>query len=373
MSFRKRGVVLGNPRTPTIAKAEKSLPPGTRPSPHDGRLTTSTGTQSLDQLLAGHAGLPMGTSLLIEETGTTDFGGMLIRYYASEGLVQGHHVHVLGFSDSWRRELPGLGSDTKEKTAKPESSSDSKMKIAWRFTFANKGSEPAHSASSQTGTAAAAFCHTFSLTKKLESVDIKGQLFGSLIGDQFSRPAPFFKNFITSVSAKLANTSPSTIHRVIIPSLLSPTMYPSYACNPEELLQFLHGIRSLLRQYPTRVTAVATLPISLYPRANGLTRWIELLCDGVLELVPLGHQIQVNHDTTSEDKAQGLLRVHSLPIFHERGGGLDEGWRREDLSFKLSASTGLIITPYSLPPVGEDEQQAKDAAEAEKKKKSLEF
>lgn len=150
-------------------------------------------------------------------------------------------------------------------------------------------------------------------------------------------------------------------------------MYPSYACNPEELLQFLHGIRSLLRQYPTRVTAVATLPISLYPRANGLTRWIELLCDGVLELVPLGHQIQVNHDTTSEDKAQGLLRVHSLPIFHERGGGLDEGWRREDLSFKLSASTGLIITPYSLPPVGEDEQQAKDAAEAEKKKKSLEF
>lgn len=139
MSFRKRGVVLGNPRTPTIAKAEKSLPPGTRPSPHDGRLTTSTGTQSLDQLLAGHAGLPMGTSLLIEETGTTDFGGMLIRYYASEGLVQGHHVHVLGFSDSWRRELPGLGSDTKEKTAKPESSSDSKMKIAWRYeTLGNR-------------------------------------------------------------------------------------------------------------------------------------------------------------------------------------------------------------------------------------------
>ncbi|KAJ3477440.1 hypothetical protein NLG97_g8839 [Lecanicillium saksenae] len=376
MSFRKRGVVLGNPRTPVVAKVEKSLPEGTRPSPHDGRLTTSSGTQSLDQLLAGHAGLPLGTSLLIEETGTTDFGGMLLRYYAAEGLVQGHQVHVLGFDDSWRRELPGLGSDTKEKSSKAESSSDSKMKIAWRYeALGNRvtpSREPTQAASPQQGPTAS-FCHTFNLTKKLENSDIKGQLFGSPIASPLARPAPFFNNFIASVAAKLANTPPSIIHRVVVPSLLSPTLYPSYACNPQEVLQFLHGLRGLLRQYHTRLTAVLTLPVSLYPRANGLTRWAELLCDGVLELVPLGHQIQVSRDPTSEDKAQGLLRVHSLPIFHERGGGLDEGWRREDLSFKLSASTGLIITPYSLPPVGEDEQQAKEAADAEKKKKSLEF
>ncbi|OAA56006.1 PAXNEB protein superfamily [Cordyceps fumosorosea ARSEF 2679] len=378
MSFRKRGVVLGNPRTPAVAKVEKSLPAGTRPSPHDGRLTTSSGTQSLDQLLAGHAGLPMGTSLLIEETGTTDFGGMLLRYYAAEGLAQGHHVHVLGFDDSWRRELPGLGSEAKEKAAKPESSSDSKMKIAWRYeTLGNRVSpsrEPTQPVSSQQS-ASSAFCHTFNLTKKLESRDIKGQLFGFPIinVNAASQSTGFFREFLNSVAAKLASTPSSTIHRVVVPSLLSPTLYPSYGCNPQQVLQFLHGLRGLLRQHHTRLTAIATLPISLHPRANGLTRWAEILCDGVLELVPLGHQIQVSRDPTSEDKAQGLLRVHSLPIFHERGGGLDEGWRREDLSFKLSASTGLIITPYSLPPVGEEEEQAKEAAEAEKKKKSLEF
>ncbi|KGQ09850.1 Elongator complex protein 4 [Beauveria bassiana D1-5] len=376
MSFRKRGVVLGNPQTPATAKVEKSLPAGTRPSPHDGRLTTSSGTPSLDQLLAGHAGLPMGTSLLVEEAGTTDFGGMLLRYYAAEGLVQGHHVHVLGFDDSWRRELPGLGSDTKEKAAKPESSSDSKMRIAWRYeTLGNRVSpsrEPAQTTLPQQS-AVATFCHAFNLTKKLESSDIKGQLSATPIASASPRPTPFFRDFIVSLAAKLSNTPPSTIHRVVVPSLLSPTLYPSYASNPQEVLHFLHGLRGLLRQYHTRLTAVVTLPISLYPRVNGLTRWAELLCDGVLELVPLGHQIQVSRDPTGEDKAQGLLRVHSLPVFHERGGGLDEGWRREDLSFKLSASTGLVITPYSLPPVGEDEQQAKDAAEAEKKKKSLEF
>ena len=138
MSFRKRGEVIGTPRTVPVVRTQKTLPEGTRPSPFDGRLTTSTGTASLDQLLAGHAGLPMGTSLLIEENGTTDFSGTLLRYYAAEGLVQGHAVHVLGFDDSWRRELPGLGSEGKSKNSKSEPSSD-KMKIAWRYeTLGNR-------------------------------------------------------------------------------------------------------------------------------------------------------------------------------------------------------------------------------------------
>jgi elongator complex protein 4 len=150
MSFRKRNVVLGspNPRTPTSPstttpqRQEKALSPGVRPSPLDGRPTTSTGTSSLDQLLAGHSGLPLGTSLLIEEAGTTDFGGTVLRYYAAEGLVQGHQVHLLGYGDSWRRDLPGLdlsgGSRSKSSKA---AASDDKMKIAWRYeTLGNTSS-----------------------------------------------------------------------------------------------------------------------------------------------------------------------------------------------------------------------------------------
>lgn len=139
MSFRKRNVVIGSSGTSPVVRQEKALAPGTRPSPLDGRLTTSTGTQSLDQLLAGHAGMPMGTSILVEETGTTDFGGILLRYYAAEGLVQGHHVHLLGYGDSWRRELPGLKSPSSLKGGKSESASDNKMKIAWRYeTLGNR-------------------------------------------------------------------------------------------------------------------------------------------------------------------------------------------------------------------------------------------
>ena len=136
MSFRKRNVVISTPGSGILPSrpAEKVEVAGVRPSPLDGRLTTSTGTKSLDALLAGHAGLPLGTSLLIEESGTTDFSGALLRYYAAEGVVQGHYVHALGVPDSWARELPGLQVEKKasEKSSEQKLQSD-KMKIAWRY------------------------------------------------------------------------------------------------------------------------------------------------------------------------------------------------------------------------------------------------
>lgn len=136
MSFRKRNVIVSSPDSGSlpIRTAEKVEIPGVRPSPLDGRLTTSTGTRSLDGLLAGHSGLPLGTSLLIEESGTTDFSGALLRYYAAEGVVQGHYVHVLGVPDAWARELPGLQAEKKvsEKSSEQKIQRD-KMKIAWRY------------------------------------------------------------------------------------------------------------------------------------------------------------------------------------------------------------------------------------------------
>jgi elongator complex protein 4 len=159
-SFRKRNVPVrsGNSVLGEAKSAKQELAQGVRPSPLDGRLTTSTGTRSLDGLLAGHAGLALGTSLLVEESGTTDFGGTLLRYYASEGVVQGHHVHILGMNEGWGRDLPGVveglktsrkdgsGSgegenerDTSSKSndgannARGNGGSAEKMKIAWRY------------------------------------------------------------------------------------------------------------------------------------------------------------------------------------------------------------------------------------------------
>ncbi len=140
MSFRKRNVGIASPSS-TLSSSQHppaTLPsiPGVRPSPLDGRPTTSTGTQTLDDILAGHAGLALGNSLLVEENGTTDFAGALLRYYAAEGVVQGHTVHVVGVGEQWGRELPGLvgagGAVAKESEAGATVDKE-KMKIAWRY------------------------------------------------------------------------------------------------------------------------------------------------------------------------------------------------------------------------------------------------
>jgi elongator complex protein 4 len=189
-------------------------------------------------------------------------------------------------------------------------------------------------------------------------------------GKQLSR----FKLFLNDLDAKLQNTPSSLIFRVVVPSILPPALYSPGACNPTEVLQFLHGLRALLRVYSQRLTALITLPISLFPRETGLTRWMELLCDGVLELIPLPRQTGVNPDTKKEDVIQGMMKVHSLPVYHERGGGLEGSFTRENLSFRLSSSNGLVIKPFSLPPVGEDEHnKSEEKKEEQKKKQSLEF
>jgi elongator complex protein 4 len=149
MSFRKRNVgVTGSsrpkesateeydPRISPKGSAEKFPPLGVRPSPVDGSPIISTGTPSLDNLLAGHAGLVLGNVLLIEESGATDYAATLLRYYAAEGVLQGHHVHVVGVGEQWGRELPGLARGSKGQAEKEERSSigdTERMRIAWRY------------------------------------------------------------------------------------------------------------------------------------------------------------------------------------------------------------------------------------------------
>lgn len=186
-----------------------------------------------------------------------------------------------------------------------------------------------------------------------------------------------FKAFLEDVTTQLSNSPPTSVHRIVVPTLLSPTLYPGSLCRPEEVLQFLHGLRSLLRQHATKLTALITLPVSLYPRTSGLTRWLELLCDGAVELIPL--QLDSVHapppdkksDPKSEEKTQGLLKVHSLPIHHEKGGGGSDSHRGEDMAFSLSRSKGLILKPFVLPPMLEDEDKDKNPASTTKT--SIEF
>lgn len=129
-SFRKRNVFISKKGEVPASAPQKQSTPGTRPSPVTGHTTTSTGTESLDRILGLGAGLALGSSLIIEEEGTTEFARSLLSCYAAEGVLQGHAVFVVGPEASLT--LPGLWEEKESKRGKPSVESE-KMKIAWRY------------------------------------------------------------------------------------------------------------------------------------------------------------------------------------------------------------------------------------------------
>ncbi|RAK79941.1 elongator complex protein 4 [Aspergillus fijiensis CBS 313.89] len=402
MSFRKRNIGLstGGDRTASVnasaglqqatstaaAAAAPETTPGVRPSPDDGRPTTSTGTPSLDNILAGHGGLPIGKTLLVEENGTTDFAGALLRYYAAEGVVQDHRVHVVGMPEQWGRSLPGLIGPADAVDDKQDKRKGERMKIAWRYE--RLGEFGAGIAGSRVPTATSgdqsqptadgspdkrpAFCHAFDLTKRLTHPSITNLNYIPFTPSN----EPLFTTIHKRLDAAIASSPPNTVHRIVIPSLLNPTIYPFESSQPDSVLPFLHSLRALLNTPGIRATAMITIPLSLFPRASGLVRWMELISDGVIELCPFPHSADAlatsGAATSHEEPPQGMLKTHRLPVLHERGGGSDQNVG-QDWAFTLSRRR-FEIKPFSLPPAeGDKEGQDGAVSGSMPKKADLEF
>lgn len=221
------------------------------------------------------------------------------------------------------------------------------------------------------------FCHVFDLTKKLDHPPDAALHFLKVSPHPDKSP---FTSILEQLHVSLAETLPNTIHRLVVPGLLSPQFFPPHSSQPHHVLQFLQGIRVLLSAYPTRLVTMITLPLSLFPRSSGLVRWMELLSDGVLELTPFPHSSNLDigppkpssgEGGGNEEPPQGLLKVHRLPIFHERGGG--SSTVGEDWAFTFSRRK-FTIKLYSLPPVeGVTDAQQPGPASQQPKKSDMEF
>jgi len=75
--------------------------------------------------------------------------------------------------------------------------------------------------------------------------------------------------------------------------------------------------------------------------------------------------------TVQEESPQGMLKIHRLPVLHERGGGGDDKIG-EDWAFTLSRRK-FAIKPFSLPPVEDDNEARKGEASVGNNKVDLEF
>lgn len=216
-----------------------------------------------------------------------------------------------------------------------------------------------------------AFCHAFDLTKRLVHPSLSSMEFIPLTPTRESPFSSVHKRLIASITS----SPTTTIHRIVIPSLLNPAIYPPEASQPEHLLQFLHSLRALMNTYVNRITSMTSIPLFLYPRSSGLVRWVEILSDGAIELCPFPHSADSNATialrgaaTANEEPPQGILRIHRLPVLHERGGGSDRNIG-EDWAFTVSRRK-FDIKPFSLPPAEDDREAQQDNSSGEVPRKA---
>ena len=122
------------------------------------------------------------------------------------------------------------------------------------------------------------------------------------------------------------------------------------------------------------------MPLPLSPRITGLTRWIELLHDGVIELSPFPHSAEglastsKSKDGSGEEPPQGLLKIHRLPVLADRGTGVRPA--EDDWAFTLSRRR-LMVKEWRLGPVDDDgggaEHGEGGGSAGEGSKKGMEF
>ncbi|CAI5756990.1 unnamed protein product [Candida verbasci] len=310
-----------------IAKQDISNNPGVRPSLVTSQPTTSTGTSDLDKILL-HQGLPLGTSLLIEESGTTDFASVIIRAFASQGILHNRitenlqsHIIVLGLSSTWSNDLPGIykGSSKEQKKAKiaeQESKvsvsnlASNDLKIAWRYGLNQKKSEEQN----QENSTYEHYNNQFDLTQKLTPGPNKADI-------SYIQLSNSYQSIISQIKSIIKQHSNKVI-RLIIPNLLNPSIYPPQLHSANFIIPFIHSLRSLLREYSSLVL-ISSISLDLYSRDNDVVKIFENLFDGVVILQPFDQEmsqlIEKAYRNEPSKIQQGLVNIVKIPILSEKG------------------------------------------------------
>lgn len=316
--------------------------PGIRPSVITSQPTISTGTSDLDKLL-GHQGIPLGNALLIEESGTTDFASVMLRAFASQGIMHNRidkdskqmncHVTVVGLGSDWIKDLPGLyKGSSKEKKKAMIASNESKisvsnltqseqqpsaqerdLKIAWRYGLNKKVEDENLSEVNEN------YNYQFDLTERLKPLPNNNDISFIQLSNDYKR---LLANIQTMITQQL-KTNPSKTIRLTIPNLLIPSLYPPELSQSTFMIPFIHGLRALLKQYSNNLSLMLSLPIDLYPRSSHLTATLESLLDSVIHLQPFNQEMSQLIERAYKNEPtkiqHGLVNILKLPVLSERG------------------------------------------------------
>lgn len=315
--------------------------PGIKPSPASSDQTTSTGSFHLDKVL-GHSGLPLGNSLLIEEQGTTDFSSILCKLFSSQGVVHNRiesgavssnntHLIVLSLNQAFSKELPGVykGSrkDIKKSmiaqeeskvtvqnlTGKTNPARYNDLKIAWRYKLNNESGENEGLGRQSFDDDNKNYSHQFDITTRLMPAPASTEI-------TFVSPMQPVQMVLNQLEQAIKRHNGKLI-RVVAPSILHPAMYPPNMFSLSKIMPLLHGVRSLVKKYANRCVFMASVSSDLLDKH--LLSQMENTFDSVINLEPFGQEmtqlLERAYKSQPNKIQQGLLHIHKLPVFSERG------------------------------------------------------
>ncbi|OCH95780.1 PAXNEB-domain-containing protein [Obba rivulosa] len=308
-------------RRKTTSKSS-SVPTGTRVSPGStSTIVTSTGIPSLDDILGG--GLPLSCSLLVlAPDAHSAYGELVQKYFVAQGLAAGQRICVI---DSHAKDFLAecmwtptgtLGqtaaADEEEDERKDEG--DAKIKIAWRYEQMKqfRTTVPTSPQSAED------YCRVFDLTCRvpesvLATARKNGQIIELDVSSGFDSGPRKILGDLAGILADDAKetTSPKPL-RVCIPSLGS---FQWGDVSTQEICQFLHGLRTLLRRYPHACASVS-LPPHLCLESWGGSGWIQKLgwlSDASITLSAFTADPSLSAMFSSH---HGFVHIHSLPSPH---------------------------------------------------------
>ncbi|ODV87117.1 hypothetical protein CANARDRAFT_26545 [[Candida] arabinofermentans NRRL YB-2248] len=336
--------------------------PGVRPSILTSEPCISTGSSDIDKILA-HQGLPIGTSLLIEENGTTDFSSTLLKIYLSQGIVQNRlnpssqntHLILVGLDQTWAKTLPGVykgSSKERKKLAVKENeskvsvsnlidsqqqqqlqlqkehilaqkqkqqqqeSSNNDLKIAWRYGLQRKSEKSEDLSESQYPN----YNNQFDITSTL----IPSASPKELTSISIPTRSKSYDLVLKQIEQAIQRQPPNVLIRIAVPLFLNPMIYhESQLQTTTNVIQFIHGLKRILKTHQSRTTLLISLNLDLFPRSNPMTSLIEMLSDAIIELRPFDPQLynlmeKIYKNQPAKIK-HGHLNIHKLPTLSDVG------------------------------------------------------
>lgn len=276
----------------------------------------------------------MGTSLLIEESGTTDFASVLLRNFAAQGIMHNRvtknavhcHVVVVGAPASWANDLPGeyKGStkDQKKNKIVQDSSkvsvsnmAEKDLKIAWRYGV-NSNGDKVQASEDPSNSVYEHYFTQFDITQRLVPGPSAQEISFVPIGASYASTIGQISSVVES------HTKQKQVVRIVLAGFLNPSLYPPQCSSPAYVIPFVHSLRALLAKFPNAVVA-ASLPLDLYPRESLLTQMFESLMDGVVHLQPFNPDMAALVERAYKKEPskiqQGLVNIVKVPVMSERG------------------------------------------------------